>query len=889
MVTAQERGRRGGRLEPRGGWRLGTKTSGSFASGPDEPLTPAEEARRDAADALRAKRRSDRLARQDVSDLELDRHHVVEGRSAFRTRESGQEPRSPFGGDPAEERRNVAKARRGESPSVWVQDSRAGYYRESWDEQQAERLANEGGAAAAALREAVRGGLEELVRVRTVVLADRFTASAAELDRLAARPRQEDDGRRANRLDRAAVVEDGLPLVPPLGPALVHVEADPALVALAAGRYSGAVLEPPLRPEWLAGPGCADVAADAAGVVERALDDVEAAHLRRWRDDPLRAAALERRWEAERDRLWDEASRSSAPEEARLLVEGMREYASGLAETVRGVRYVVRLHTALGRDPAASPLDPETLDRALEQYPDLLEGIRAADPDSPLLVVPAGLGAEYPALLGRAVDGVRPLVAAGSGDDVPVVAGSVRGRVSAVLMELVEARERRVERDADDRADRSPVGGPAGLVAEAAARGGEQRLAEADLRFGDLCDALEARGVRFEMRGAETGQVGRDASDAVVALSDDAFGVEARWLDGAPARCPLPVGSLDERRSAVAAALRGAAAVLQPREAGPVQPAVAERFGARLAARVFDEALSVPAAAPGAAEREASRLAAEIGSEARELGRLREERSAARAAALDRFEQVLDAVRGVVPVVVRGDDDGDGRAAAEYRVARDPASGALAATVVVDARYVEDDRCVSNAELAAGHGEAYVAIGRALGGHDAESRAEDWSKVYGAVASTAPAEQPAAVEAFSCAGGPAEHAALGRARAYAAALREQVRADAFATEQMGRTWPRGWREGTPRPVERAGGRVEISAGRLAELGVRRRVEHVLERDGRRLGEEIGVSIRSFEKLVRRVARGAAVPAAPDNPATPPAPALGAGEAPDRAVSHGLDR
>ena len=246
-------------------------------------------------------------------------------------------------------------------------------------------------------------------------------------------------------------------------------------------------------------------------------------------------------------------------------------------------------------------------------------------------------------------------------------------------------------------------------------------------------------------------------------------------------------------------------------------------------------------------------------------------------------------MRGVVPVAVRGDDDGDGRAAAEYRVARDPASGALAATVVVDARYVEDDRCVSNAELAAGHGEAYVAIGRALGGHDAESRAEDWSKVYGAVASTAPAGQPAVVEAFSCAAGPAEHAALGRARAYAAALREQVRADAFATEQMGRTWPRGWREGTPRPVERAGGRVEISAGRLAELGVRRRVEHVLERDGKRLGEEIGVSVRSFEKLVRRVARGAAVPAAPDNPATPPAPALGAAEAPDRAVSHGLDR
>ena len=889
MVTAQGRGRRGGRVEPPGGWRLGTKTSGSFASGPDEPLTPAEEARQDAADALQAKRRSDRLARQDVSDLRLDRHHVVEGRSPFRTRESGQEARSPFGGDPAEERRNAAKARRGESSSVWVQDSRAGYYRESWDEEQAERLANEGSAAAAALRQAVRGGLEELVRVRTVVLADRFTASAAELDRLAARPRQEDDGRRANRLDRSAVVDDGLPLVPPLGPALVHVEADPALVALAAGRYSGAVLEPPLRSEWLTRPGSADVAADAAGVVERALDDVEAAHLRRWRDDPVRATALERRWEADRDRLWDEASRASAPEETRLLVEGMREYASGLAEMARGVRYVVRLHTALGRDPEASPLDREALDRALEQYPDLVEGIRAADSDSPLLVVPAGAGSEYPALLGRALDGVRPLAAAGSGEGVPVVAGSVRGRVAAILMELVEARERRVERDAADCADRSAAAGRAGLVAEAAVWGGELRLAEADLRFGDLCDALEARGVRFEVRAGETGRVREDVSGAVVALSDDAFGVEARWLDGAPARCPLPVGSLDERRLAVAAALQGAAAVLQSRDSGPVLPAVAERVGARLAARVFDEALPVPSGAQGAAERDASRLAAEVGSEAGELGRLREERSAARAAALDRFEQVLDAMRGVVPVAVRGRDAGHGGAAAEYRVAGDPASGALAATVVVDARYVEDDGSVSNAELAAGHGEAYVAIGRALGGLDGERRAEDWSKVYGAVASTAPAGRPAVVEAFSCAAGPAEHAALGHARAFAAALREQVRADGFATEQMGRTWPRGWRDGTPRPVERAGGRVEISAGRLAELGVRSRVEQVLERDGKRLGEEIGVSVRSFEKLVRRVARGAGAPVAPDNPATPPAPALGASEAPHQDVSHRLDR
>ena len=891
IVTAQGRGRRGGRVEPPGGWRLGTKTSAPSESGPDEEPTPEEAARQDAADALAAKRRSDRMARQDDADLRLERHHVSEGRSPFKTRETGQEPRSPFGGDQAEERRNAAKAMRGESSSVWVQDSRAGYYRESWEERDAERLTNEGDAAVAELRKAVRGGLEELVRVRTVVLADRFTASAAEMERLDGQPRQDDDGRRANRRDRSSVVADGLPLAPPLGRALAHVEADPALVALAAGRYPGAELEPPLRQEWLQGPGRADVAIDSVDVIERALDDVEGAHAARWRDDPGGAAAIERRWEREREALWEAASGSPAPEEARLLVEGMREYAAELTETGRGVRYAVRLHTAVGRDPEVSPLEADVLDRALDRYPDLVEGIRAVDPDSPLCVAPAPAGRGYGPLLARALDGVRPLVVDGRESGAPVAAGMIRARVTVAVAEALDAVERVPDRGYD-RSRSAPERG-SGVSLAADERRLERRLAgrlaQADVRFEDLVEAVEARGVRFEVCSGETGQARRSASRPVVVveLSADAFAVEDRWVDGQRKVVPLPVGLLDERREAVAGAMRGVSLALASRDGvGPEPvPGAAERFGARMAARVFDEALPVPDRVSGAAEVAAARLASDVGAGAADAVRRREEWSAARAAGLERLEQVLDGVGGSVAVAVREQPFGHYGPAAEYRVARDRDSGGLAGTVVVDARYASGDPRLSNAELATGHGEAYVAVGRALGQVDREARGEDWSKVYGAVASTVASGGAVAVRSVSCAADPAEHAALGKAKAHAAALREQVRADGFATEQMKRAWPREWRESTSRRVERVAGQVEVDPARLAVLGAPSRVEPVLARDGKRLAEDVGRSVGRVEKLARRAAREGAPVAVPENPATPPSLARGTAEARDRAASY----
>ena len=424
------KGRTGGRNEPRGGWPLGVKTTAVPDFGPDPELSPAEAARQEAADAAEAKRRSDGMARRDESDLALDEHHVQEGKSAFRRRTGGNEPRTPFGGDPAEERRIADRAAGGESPSAWVQDTRAPHYRESWDEQQGERLRNEGEAAERELRNAVRGGLSELVRVRTVVLADRLTPSAAELERLDRRPRLDDDGRRANRRDRAQVVDDGLPLAPPLGASLAHAEVDPALLALTAGKYPGSVLEPPVDPEWLEGPGRADAAADAHGAIERALDDVEAACMDRWRDDPGRAEALERRWERERDQLWDSASQCAAPEEARLLVESMREYGAELAQTGRGFCYVERLHTAVGRDREVSPLPGEAVGAAIDAHPDLVASIRAVDPDSPLCVVPPGVSPEaYGRVLAGALDAARAPVAAAAREGAPLDPPVVRARV----------------------------------------------------------------------------------------------------------------------------------------------------------------------------------------------------------------------------------------------------------------------------------------------------------------------------------------------------------------------------------------------------------------------------------------------------------------------------
>ncbi|MDE2907083.1 MAG: hypothetical protein OXQ28_13495 [Acidobacteriota bacterium] len=861
---------KGRRSEPRAGWPLGVKTSVPSESGPEPELSPSEAARQDAVDALDAKRRSDQMARRDQSDLALDEHHVQPGLSPFRRRSGGNEPRTPFGGDPAEERRIAARAAGGESPSAWVQDTRAPHYRESWDEQQAARLRNEGEAAERELRGAVRGGLSELVRVRTVVLADQLTPSAAELERLEQRPALESDGRRANRRDRAQVVADGVPLAPRLGDSLVHAEVDPALLALAAGKYSGAVLEPPVDPQWLQGPGRdVDTPFEAHEAIQFALDGVEAACFERWREDPGRAESLERRWERERDQLWDSASGSGFPEETRLMVEGMREYAADLTERARALCYVDRIHTAVGRDFDSLPLPDDVLDRANACRPDLIAGIREADPDSPLCVVPAGVGeAEHARLVAGALDAARTRVVDVGRDglalDPDLVSASVLDRVAEGVAVLERGRDAGAEeRDASVRVVDAGARADAGTVGVLREREERELLDRAGQRFRDVSDVLASGGVFFEV-GSDPGAARHVSAGLVVEVSAQRFEqFSGRGRDGEWFEAPVPKGSADEQRAAAAEALRGFADVLWD-QGSDVPEGASERFGERMAARIYELPLPLPQAVSADAEQAASKLASEVWAEVDDLSQARGERVAAREAAVERFDKVLDALSGRVAVTMRNRlVDEDQRIG--FTVRRDSASGDVTAEVFVDPGVRHGDRSLTNVRLAELHGEAYVDLGRALGATD-PGRAADWSKVYGAVASTGEDGRGVTVSVGSCAVNTPQRDALVEARALAAALREQVRADGFATEQMRQTWPRAWREETPRVVERVDGKVRIADARIGGLGPPRRVNEVLERDGKQLARDIKRSNVDTEKLVRAAV---SAPASSQGPAEPP--------------------
>ena len=102
---------------------------------------------------------------------------------------------------------------------------------------------------------------------------------------------------------------------------------------------------------------------------------------------------------------------------------------------------------------------------------------------------------------------------------------------------------------------------------------------------------------------------------------------------------------------------------------------------------------------------------------------------------------------------------------------------------------------------------------------------------------------------------------------------------------MKRAWPRAWRAATPRVVERADGAVRIADARIGGLGPPKRVNEVLERDGKRLAADIGRSVGDAEKLVRRAARGPALPRGAEAPPRAPAPAAGALDAQQRERSR----
>ena len=336
-----------------------------------------------------------------------------------------------------------------------------------------------------------------------------------------------------------------------------------------------------------------------------------------------------------------------------------------------------------------------------------------------------------------------------------------------------------------------------------------------------------------------------------------------RGRDGEWFEAPVPKGSADEQRAAAAEALRGFADVLWD-QGSDVPEGASERFGERMAARIYELPLPLPQAVSADAEQAASKLASEVWAEVDDLSQARGERVAARDAAVERFDKVLDALSGRVAVTMRNSlVDEDQRIG--FTVRRDSASGDVTAEVFVDPGVRHGDRSLTNVRLAELHGEAYVDLGRALGATD-PGRAADWSKVYGAVASTGEDGRGVTVSVGSCAVNTPQRDALVEARALAAALREQVRADGFATEQMRQTWPRAWREETPRVVERVDGKVHIADARIGGLGPPRRVNEVLARDGKQLARDIKRSNVDTEKLVRAAV---SAPASSQGPAEPP--------------------
>ena len=439
----------------------------------------------------------------------------------------------------------------------------------------------------------------------------------------------------------------------------------------------------------------------------------------------------------------------------------------------------------------------------------------------------------------------------------------------------VAALDRGPERDEQQERGRPSS---AELVASVRERELQERLNRAGERFRDLSDVLASRGVFFEI-GDDPGALRQAGTGDFVQVSADAFEpVAERRPDGEVFSGRAPVGSPDAQREAVADAMRVAADALWRQDAN-VPDGASERFGERMAARVFEEPLPVPREVSPAAEETAARLVSVTSGEASALAHKRAERVEARDKAVERFEKVLEALDGRVRISVR-DFMADEEGWVGYAVRRDPESGEVSGEVVIDPRLRHGSRSFTNEQLAERHGQAYVDLGRALGEGDS-GRNEDWSKVYGVLASGAKDGGSVTVSVGSCASNSRDHAALGKARAYAPALREQVRADGFATQQMKRAWPRAWREETPRVVERADGGVRVAAVRIPGLGPPKRVAQVLERDGKQLAKDIGRSVGEAEELVRSAARGPALPRGAEAPPRAPGPAAGAVQAQER--------
>ena len=852
------RPRRGARLEPPRGWSLGVKTSrapdGSGAEDPAE--TPDERVRRLDADAKRSRRLSDSLDRKDRADLSIGADDQVPGMPLVRRRRGGMEPRTAHHGDPVEDRRSSHSP----STSVWAQDPRAEHLREEareteWDR----RLGFEGDAAVGALRTAVVAGTQALVELRWGPLTDASLPSAAEIEYQSSKPRLDDDGARPHILNTPQLRDGHYEVVPPLLPALRAVGCDPALVKLASGEYNGARYEPPVvNPVGERERGdLSELEAAAAGVtlptdphsvyvqsgalstLERAFRDLDVEHVDLCLRDPLASLEVERTWAQDRAVLIGEVRESALrPEEGRMLVGEMEEYHTVAGADRDQARFVCRVHLAVGRDPVDSPLSGSDATRVYGAAPSLLGAIEEIDPDSPLLVVPAGVDRhlEYEPLLARAIDHARSdALVSGVGSGVP----SPADLAVSVASQCASRHEEGV---------RSPFAG--GSRPSVAALDPEEGAADRLAALANACSHLSRSfaaddlrlptGVDLEARWA----AGHRVYDATI--SDDC--------------------SADIVADAAYVVARSAAPALMvtddvdlPRELVS-RDAVTEVFALRMAARVSGLPLDDEYLAARGQQSPEHSVAVDLGSHvvAAESDSRRELADAA-----DRYQQANERLGAVVSaleadgVVVRRDPDAEYDPSFEPVVSRQPDG-----TAVVDlgsAVPLEKPDSLPQPVLMAFHAEAYVVLGRAtaVSSRGSDERKEAFAELH------ADRDSTAGLHAYGPDGS-----------VDPVALREQLVADLFATDQMSKAWAG---EGSPlRTVQRGpDGGVKLKVPDSERIRWPDQLDRLIVDQGADIRPD-GNRLRSW---VDRAVDPASVPSAPP-PAAAPAVSSRAATAPD---------
>lgn len=342
-VTAQGRGRsksgRRGDVRP-GGAR--TQRYGEAVSDMRGVRTDVLEAEREAlSEVLDERDQVDAAIQSDDPDLPQARRRrthgdllyevalCVETRARVERGESGPPRRSP--------------------PSMWVRDSRLFGYVDPVVDRRRREFEADGAVREEQIREAFRvrkhGGGHVFWEQLLEACDSRDLRDAGGLDSKTARE--------VGRV-RYIAVDD----------ALVGANADPCLLVAASGLLHGGD-----------DPDSASEACRFAGrMLDRAVYGVCQRHALLCVSDPGRAASLERRWEAERDRL----GVSGVPD-----AEGDR-----LTAWFERSRFVAQAHYAVGLDPVSQVLPREDVDRVVEEFPSLNGAVAA-------LGVPVGVPAPH--------------------------------------------------------------------------------------------------------------------------------------------------------------------------------------------------------------------------------------------------------------------------------------------------------------------------------------------------------------------------------------------------------------------------------------------------------------------------------------------------------------